>query len=150
MSYKMKISKLDRATGRFKGRVHRALMKAVIAAKNERGMTQSQIAELMGVDKSVVSRILNGQGNLTLKTIGDISWVLGLRPEISFVELNAGAVQHANHVPQDQVVAEELSKTSSGSNVVMVKSSQVAATSASGKTSVSRPKPQKAEVVFAQ
>ena len=117
MSYKMKISRLDRSAGRFKSRVHRALMKAVMAAKKEKGMTQSQIAELMGVDKSVVSRVLNGQGNLTLKTIGEISWVLGLRPELSFVKLDADLSTHSNHVPHEHIVAAEATKTSSGSNV---------------------------------
>lgn len=150
MSYKMKISKLDRATGRFKGRVHRALMKAVIAAKNERGMTQSQIAELMGVDKSAVSRILNGRGNLTLKTIGDISWVLGLRPEISFVELGEGAVQHTNHVQQEQVVAMEAAKTSSGSRVRVVTDPHGARPVTGGTTAVSAPKSHMVEAVYAQ
>ena len=117
MSYKMKISTRDRSAGRFKSRVHRALMKAVIAAKNEKGITQSQIAEMMEVDKSVVSRILNGHGNLTLKTIGEISWVLGLRPEISFAKLDDGLLPNSNQIPHQLFVAAEMKKTSKDSNV---------------------------------
>lgn len=150
MSYSMKISKRDRATGRFKSRVHRALMKAVIAAKNERNLTQSQIASLMEVDKSVVSRILNGRGNLTLKTIGDISWVLGLRPEISFVELDAGVAQNANHMQQEQVVASEAAKTPSGSNGWVVTSPRNSAPTTSGTTIVAGTKPQKIDTLHAQ
>lgn len=82
--FNLNISAKDRATGRFMGRVNRALVKAVITAKRERNLTQSQIAEQMEVDKSTITRIINGQGNLTLRTIGEISWVLGLRPDITF------------------------------------------------------------------
>lgn len=84
MSFNLKLPAKDRATGRFMSRVHRALAKAVSEAKENKGLTQQQIADAMGVDKSVVSRILSGESNLTLKTIGDISWVLGLKPEVSF------------------------------------------------------------------
>jgi transcriptional regulator with XRE-family HTH domain len=149
MSYKMKISKRDRSAGRFKSRVHRALMKAVIAAKTEKGMTQSQIAELMEVDKSVVSRILNGQGNLTLKTIGEISWVLGLRPDISFVEIDAGAAMHANHVPHEHVVAVEAAKNSTDSNVWVFSPPQKTASTSRMPVVVSKSINPKDEVVHA-
>jgi len=149
MSYKMKISKRDRSAGRFKSRVHRALMKAVIAAKTEKGMTQSQIAELMEVDKSVVSRILNGQGNLTLKTIGEISWVLGLRPDISFVEIDAGATTQANHLPHEHVVAVEAAKTSIDSNVWAFSSPQKPASTSGRPVVVTTPISPKDEVVHA-
>ena len=97
MSFRLKISAKDRATGRFKGRVNRALVKAVVKAKGDRKLTQSQIADKMGVDKSTLSRIMNGQGNLTLKTIGDISWVLGLRPDLTFSEVQQESMDRANH-----------------------------------------------------
>lgn len=84
MSYSLKISLKDRATGRFKSRVNRRLLNAILSAKEKQGLTQSQIAELMDVDKSTVSKILNGKGNLTLKTIGDISWAVGIIPDIHF------------------------------------------------------------------
>ena len=70
---------------------------AVVKAKKRRSLTQSQIADKMGVDKSTLSRIINGQGNLTLKTIGDISWVLGLRPDITFTEVQHEGMDRANH-----------------------------------------------------
>lgn len=97
MSFSLKISAKDQATGRFKSRVNRALVKAVVKAKKHRNVTQSQIADKMGVDKSTLSRIINGRGNLTLKTIGDISWVLGLRPDITFTEVQHEGKKRANH-----------------------------------------------------
>lgn len=98
MSFNLKISPKDRATGRFMSRVHRAIAKAVSEGKAEKGLTQQQIADAMGVDKAVVSRILSGESNLTLKTIGDISWVLGLKPEVSFKVVEAHPSRATNHV----------------------------------------------------
>ena len=50
--FSLNISPKDRAAGGFKGRINRALVKAVITAKREKNLTQSQIADQMGVDKS--------------------------------------------------------------------------------------------------
>lgn len=149
MSYKMKISKRDRSAGRFKSRVHRALMKAIIAAKTEKGMTQSQIAEMMGVDKSVVSRILNGQGNLTLKTIGEISWVLGLRPELSFVKLESNLPPHSNQIPHEEVVAAEAKKTVTGTNVWVMTPPQNPVSTSSNTSTVTPTDDPEVEKVYA-
>lgn len=120
MSFSLKIDPKDRATGRFKSRVNRSLVKAVIKAKREKNLTQSQIAEQMGVDKSTLSKILNGKGNLTLKTIGDISWVLGLRPEISFFDLGKTDAPGANHhaMVHDGESEKEAPRSSKPSNTV--------------------------------
>lgn len=98
MSYSLKISPKEKATGRFKSRVNRKLLNAALAAKKEHGLTQGQIAASMGVDKSILSRILNGKGNLTLKTIGEISWAVGLVPNIEFEKKEVGSQVHLpNH-----------------------------------------------------
>ncbi len=97
MSFRLKISAKDQATGRFKSRVNRALIKAVLQAKENRNLTRTQIADKMGVDKSTVSRIMKGQGNLTLKTIGDICWALSLRPDMAFSEIQQEGTNRANH-----------------------------------------------------
>lgn len=95
--FSLNISAKDRATGRFMGRVNRALVHAVIKAKRDKKLTQSQIAAQMEVDKSTISRIINGRGNLTLRTIGEISWVLGLRPDITFSKIQHESFDRANH-----------------------------------------------------
>ncbi len=43
-------------------------------------ITQSQLANLIGVDKSFVSNIENGKTNPTLQTITSIAKVLGVSP----------------------------------------------------------------------
>lgn len=115
MSFRLNISAKDRATGRFMGRVNRALVKAVIEAKREKNLTQSQIAEQMEVDKSTISRIINGRGNLTLRTIGDISWVLGLQPNITFSRIQHESFDGVNH-PAMQVEARKRPEALPSSN----------------------------------
>ncbi len=44
---------------------------------DERGMTQSDLAEATGKGKSYISRVLGGGVNLTLKTIADFETALG-------------------------------------------------------------------------
>lgn len=48
------------------------------AKKNEKGLiTQTSIAEKLGVNKSVVNRRLTGQVNMTEETLADMVWALG-------------------------------------------------------------------------
>ncbi len=54
--------------------------------KARREPCPEQVADRMGVDESALSRIMNGQGNLSLKTIGEFSWAVGLRPDIVFAK----------------------------------------------------------------
>lgn len=54
----------------------RELARALAARAAETGITQSQIAETLGVDRAVITRALSGAGNLTLRTIADIAWAL--------------------------------------------------------------------------
>lgn len=114
-SFSLKISAKERAAGRFMGQVNRALVHAVIKAKRDKKLTQSQIAAQMEVDKSTISRIINGRGNLTLRTIGEISWVLGLRPDITFSKIQHESFDRANH-PAMQVNTENKSEALPHSN----------------------------------
>ena len=81
MSYKIKISESDRFTGRFKGRVHAELIRCAKASMERNGLSQDDIAERMNVHKSSVSRIMNGESNLTLKTIGDFCHAAEIVPD---------------------------------------------------------------------
>lgn len=82
MSYKRVFSRKDRIASRFLSQVHAAIAQAAISAKSEDGLTQRQVAEELGVDKSVISRILKGVGNPTIRTVGELTAALGYRPEL--------------------------------------------------------------------
>ena len=62
------------------------------------GLKQQTIADKAGMDKSALSRVLNGRTrNLTLKTISDILWACDFEP----VEFEADALEDLSedHVP---------------------------------------------------
>lgn len=50
-------------------------LKTIRTAEN---ITQSELAELLGVDKSFVSNIENGKNNPTLSTIANLARALGV------------------------------------------------------------------------
>lgn len=41
------------------------------------GLTQSAVAEKLGIHRAVVNRRLNGRTNMTIETIADMAWALG-------------------------------------------------------------------------
>lgn len=77
MSYRFSVDPKSRKVGRFLGRVRREIQKAFEEEKKSRGLTQAQIARLLGVDRSVVNRQLMGTENLTLRRVGEFAWVFG-------------------------------------------------------------------------
>ncbi|MDX8534302.1 helix-turn-helix transcriptional regulator [Mesorhizobium sp. VK25A] len=96
MSYELKISQKDRASGRFMGKVHRALVEAAIREKHESGVSQREIAAKLGVNRSMINRILRGDTNLTIKTIAEVAWALGWEPDFSMKRKTAPKAGH-NH-----------------------------------------------------
>jgi len=115
MSFKFKLSAKDRASARFIDQVQRELARAIVNAKVEKGMSQKQIADKLGVNKSHISRMLNGNPNLTLRTLAEVSWALEMIPKLSID--NIEPVKNKNWVPNQQKgassVKSETSKRSS-------------------------------------
>jgi transcriptional regulator with XRE-family HTH domain len=68
----MRTDSRSRKTGRFVSKVQKELQKAVVRS----GLRQQQIAEKLGVDRSIVNRRLTGGTNLTLRSIADLAWAL--------------------------------------------------------------------------
>lgn len=106
MSYKKIFSRKERISSRFLAQVHAEIANAAILAKAERGLTQSRVAEELGVDKSVISRILKGVGNPTVRTIGELTAILGYRPELVLHKIDAhvGSNSFKIHSANNRVV----------------------------------------------
>lgn len=66
-------------------------------------LTQAEIAARLEVDKAVVSRMLAGNANLTLRSFGELCWAMGVQPEIVLVP-DGAAGQRPNITPVLQVV----------------------------------------------
>lgn len=61
------------------------LMRAVLDARLEAGMTQEQLSKKTGINQSNLSRIERGVGNPSMATIERIAAALGKKVSISFV-----------------------------------------------------------------
>lgn len=62
----------------FKKQVGEALKKA----RNDKGLTMVQLAELMGKDRVTITRYESGKQNLSIETINEICKALEVSPEI--------------------------------------------------------------------
>lgn len=82
MSYQLKLNRRSLKSARFISGLHSAIQKALV----DSGKTQQQIAQELGVDRSVVNRRLKGNANLTARSISDFAFVLGKDVEIKFVD----------------------------------------------------------------
>lgn len=84
MSFKLSLSDKDRTAGRFKSRVNRELVSHLKEALSNLGMTEKDLATATGINEEEISKILSGQGNLTLQLIGELSWAAKLKPVMQF------------------------------------------------------------------
>lgn len=83
MSFELKIDPKRRAAGRFIGAVRKALINAALEEKQTRGLSQQKVADCLGVNRSVVNRMLRGDMNLTLRSVAEIAWAMGWKPHFS-------------------------------------------------------------------
>jgi 1,6-anhydro-N-acetylmuramate kinase len=97
MSLQITISPKERAAGRFVERVRRAIQKALAEEHAKSGITQSDIARTIGVNRSVISREIRGHKDLSLSRVAEIAWALGRRP--AFDMPIAGVAAGANIAP---------------------------------------------------
>lgn len=85
-SFQITITPKARAAGRFVSQVRRAIQKALAEEQQKSGTTQSHIARMIGVDRSVISREIRGHKDLTLSRVAEIAWALGRKPIFELVE----------------------------------------------------------------
>ena len=60
------------------------LVKAMIKARHEAGLTQKELAERTGLQQANISRIENGNGNPSVATLNRIAQGMGKKLIISF------------------------------------------------------------------
>lgn len=78
-SFRLSITPKRRAAARFVGQVRRSLQKAL--ADNP-DINQAGIARALEVDRSVITKQLNGEGNISLSRVGELAWAMGVEPEL--------------------------------------------------------------------
>lgn len=64
--------------------LNKALIEEIYATSRVLGISQKDIADKIGTNKSVISRLLQGRGNPTFRTVAEICAAIGVKPELSF------------------------------------------------------------------
>lgn len=68
---------------RLAGQIEGQLREAYHRRFNSGELNQSSLAAKLDVGRSVISRRLNGQTNMTIETIADMAWALGLEIDVT-------------------------------------------------------------------
>lgn len=95
-SFQITIPANRRAAARFVGEVHRSILQA-FSQKSEEGLTQSEIARMLGVHRSVINRELRGGKDMTIGRVGELAWAMGKKAVLTLEDV--AARPHANSRP---------------------------------------------------
>lgn len=90
MSSLFDLTPLERASARNMSNMNKTLIAKIYSAAKAKGMTQSEIARRLDMDKSSISRLLQGRGNPTQRTIADIMAALEVQIDYTFPERRDG------------------------------------------------------------
>ena len=63
----------------------RQIMKAIIDGREEKSLTQKQLAEVTGITQADISRLENGTGNPSIRTLKRLAAGLGMTLKVEFV-----------------------------------------------------------------
>lgn len=84
MSYQMRIDKKSRKVARFISGLQRAIQSEFIAS----GKTQQEVADALGVGRSVINRRLKGSANLTARSIAEFAYALDKDVKVVFTDVD--------------------------------------------------------------
>lgn len=106
MSFSSKVSPRRRTYVRLIGEIARALHTALLEEGKTKGLTQSAIAEKLGKNKSVISRLFAGSSNMTLESLADLAFAMDRSVHVSLTPQSRpqGANQAPLHAPEVKVV----------------------------------------------
>lgn len=64
------------------------IIKAMLEAREEQGVTQKQLANITGIPQADISRLENGNANPSLKTLKRLAEGMGMKLKLEFVQVN--------------------------------------------------------------
>ena len=64
------------------------IIKAMLDARNEKAMTQKQLADITGIPQADISRLENGNANPSLRTLQRLADGMGMKLKLEFVPAN--------------------------------------------------------------
>ena len=63
----------------------RQIIRAIIEGRERRDLTQQQLAEITGIQQADISRLENGTGNPSLRTLKRLAAGMGMQLKLEFV-----------------------------------------------------------------
>jgi transcriptional regulator with XRE-family HTH domain len=73
------------------------------------GITRSRLATLLGTTKGYVSQLLDGETNMTLKTLADVLFALGCRMAMKAVKAETGSIVYESNIwPEAEYAVNQL------------------------------------------
>ena len=91
-SFSLDIDERRRAYIRLIGEIHHALNAALSEEHAARGLTRTEIAQILGKDKSFVTKKLAGTSNMTLETLADLAYALDRPVQVAMPARSGGNV----------------------------------------------------------
>ena len=82
-SVKPKVDKRRRTYSRLLGEIHHALNQALSEENKSRKLNKTQIAKILDLDRSTISKRFDGRHNLTLETLADLAFALDRPVKVS-------------------------------------------------------------------
>ncbi len=64
------------------------VIRAIVAARQEQNLTQQELADRTGIDRSDISKLENGSANPSLRTLKRLAAGLGMQLQINFIHAN--------------------------------------------------------------
>lgn len=71
----------------------REVILTLARARHQQGITQDELAQRSGIHQGELSKIENGKGNPTLKTMQKLARGLGMRLELRFIPLDEAQIE---------------------------------------------------------
>ena len=118
-SFQIAITPSRRAAARHVMQVRRRLQQALI----DSGMSQSEIARKIGVNRSVVHREIRGHKDITLGRVGELAWAMGFVPKMELVSSDRGGGGNwpvSLSVTKSTITSEQIEKESEDNSFIKV------------------------------
>jgi plasmid maintenance system antidote protein VapI len=110
MSYLFELDPKDEASAALVGAVGRRLQEILVERKTVGKLTQQEIANRLGVDRSRVNKCFSGYHNLTLTTLAELVWAMDAEIEVSIRlkdrQTGTGTYEMDRAGPSGQIAAE--------------------------------------------
>lgn len=77
-------------------RVGRQLVAAFVRKARKEKISKAELARRLDLDKAAITRMLRGNTNLTLRSVGELCWAMGIHPDVKLYD-DPQPVERTNH-----------------------------------------------------